>query len=154
MATDKWCILYIVKIWKINKKGGIVPPNLYIRNRGGIGFSYRPARLHRLAEFIPWNRFLGPIKHLKVRALVSIRPCGIIKYIDTKAKCRHLKELASKGILRKVFIRVFRLEIQYIQSYWYFRFSCFVNCCLSNLRSGSTLPTPSTVWISIQNPYL
>jgi hypothetical protein len=23
------------------------------RNRGGIGLSYRPARLHRLAEFIP-----------------------------------------------------------------------------------------------------
>ncbi len=31
------------------------------RNRVGIGLSYRPARLHRLAEFIPWNRFLGSI---------------------------------------------------------------------------------------------
>jgi hypothetical protein len=31
------------------------------RNRGGRGLSYRPARLHRLAEFIPWNRFRGPI---------------------------------------------------------------------------------------------
>jgi hypothetical protein len=31
------------------------------RNRGGIGLSYRPARLHRLAEFIPWNQFRGPI---------------------------------------------------------------------------------------------
>ncbi len=31
------------------------------KNRGGIGLSYRPARLHRLAEFIPWNRFLGSI---------------------------------------------------------------------------------------------
>jgi hypothetical protein len=31
------------------------------RNRVGIGFSYRPAGLHRLAEFIPWNRFLGSI---------------------------------------------------------------------------------------------
>jgi hypothetical protein len=29
------------------------------RNRVGIGLSYRPARLHRLAEFIPWNRFMG-----------------------------------------------------------------------------------------------
>jgi hypothetical protein len=26
------------------------------RNQGGIGL-----RLHRLAEFIPWNRFLGSI---------------------------------------------------------------------------------------------
>jgi hypothetical protein len=31
------------------------------RNRGGIALSYRPARLHRLAEFIPWNQFRGPI---------------------------------------------------------------------------------------------
>jgi hypothetical protein len=31
------------------------------RNRGGIGLLYRPARLHRLAEFIPWNQFRGPI---------------------------------------------------------------------------------------------
>jgi hypothetical protein len=32
------------------------------RNRVGEGFSYRPARLHRLAELIPWNRFLGSLK--------------------------------------------------------------------------------------------
>jgi hypothetical protein len=31
------------------------------RNRVGIGLSYQPARLHSLAEFIPWNRFLGSI---------------------------------------------------------------------------------------------
>ncbi len=37
---------------------------------------------------------------------------GLINYIDTKAKCRHLKKLASKGTLRHVFIRVYRLEIQ------------------------------------------
>jgi hypothetical protein len=39
------------------------------RNRRGIGLSYRPARLHRLAEFIPWNKFRGPIHVLKLRAL-------------------------------------------------------------------------------------
>ncbi len=33
--------------------------SMVARDRGGIGLSYRPARLHRLAEFIPWNRFLG-----------------------------------------------------------------------------------------------
>jgi hypothetical protein len=31
------------------------------RHRVGIGLSYRPARLHRLAELMPWNRFLGSI---------------------------------------------------------------------------------------------
>ncbi len=39
------------------------------RNRGGRWLPYRPARLHRLAEFIPWNRFRGPIR-LKIRALL------------------------------------------------------------------------------------
>jgi hypothetical protein len=32
------------------------------RNRLGIGLSYRPARLHRLEESIPWNGFLGSLK--------------------------------------------------------------------------------------------
>ncbi len=35
------------------------------RHRVGIGLSYRPARLHRLAEFIRWNRFLGSINVFK-----------------------------------------------------------------------------------------
>ncbi len=40
---------------------GIFKKSMGARNRGGIGLSYRPARLHRQAEFIPWNRFLGSI---------------------------------------------------------------------------------------------
>ncbi len=40
---------------------GIFKESMGTRNRGGIGLSYRPARLHRLAELIPWNRFRGPI---------------------------------------------------------------------------------------------
>jgi hypothetical protein len=38
---------------------GIFKQSMVARNRVGIGLSYRPARLHRLAEFIPWDRFLG-----------------------------------------------------------------------------------------------
>ncbi len=38
---------------------GIFKQSMGARNWGGIGLSYRPARLHRLSEFIPWNRFLG-----------------------------------------------------------------------------------------------
>ncbi len=40
-----------------------------LRNRGGIGLSYRPARLHRLAEFIPLESVPGLHKRLKIRAL-------------------------------------------------------------------------------------
>ncbi len=32
------------------------------RNRVGIGLSYRSARLHSLAELVPWNRFLDSLK--------------------------------------------------------------------------------------------
>jgi hypothetical protein len=41
-------------------RAGIFKKSMGARNRGGIGLSYRPARLHMLAEFIPWNQFRGP----------------------------------------------------------------------------------------------
>jgi hypothetical protein len=42
-------------------RAGIFKKSMGTRHRGGIGFSYRPARLYRLAEFIPWNQCRGPI---------------------------------------------------------------------------------------------
>jgi hypothetical protein len=40
-------------------RAGIFKKSMGARHRVGIGLSYRPARLHRLAELMPWNRFLG-----------------------------------------------------------------------------------------------
>jgi hypothetical protein len=34
--------------------------------------SYRPARLHELAESVPWNRFLGSLKVLKYRLWTGV----------------------------------------------------------------------------------
>jgi hypothetical protein len=65
---------------------------------------------------------------------------GLINYIDTKAKCRHLKKFTCQGTLRQVFVRVY-IDKRYSQSCWYFRPS-FLNCCPSNLLSGSSLPPP------------
>jgi hypothetical protein len=45
--------------WLEAARAGIFKESMGARNQGGIGLSYRPARLHRLAEFIPWNRFLS-----------------------------------------------------------------------------------------------
>jgi hypothetical protein len=43
--------------------GGIFKQSIMeARNRLGIGLSYRPARLHSLAELVPWNQFLGSLK--------------------------------------------------------------------------------------------
>jgi hypothetical protein len=47
----------------VKSRAGIFKQSMEARNRGGIGLSYRTARLHRLAESIPWNQFfLGFIK--------------------------------------------------------------------------------------------
>ncbi len=53
---------------------------------------------------------------------------GLINYIDSKVKCRHLKILTCKWTLRQVFIRVIKRDTVSRQSYWYFRPS-FVNIC-------------------------
>jgi hypothetical protein len=37
---------------------------------------------------------------------------GLINYIDGKSKCRHLQKFTCEGILRQVFIRVYRMEKQ------------------------------------------
>jgi hypothetical protein len=42
-------------------RAGIFIKSMGARNQGGIVLSYWPARLHRLAEFIPWNQCQGPI---------------------------------------------------------------------------------------------
>jgi hypothetical protein len=56
---------------------GIFKQSMGARNRGGIGLSYRPARLHSLAELVPWNRFLGSLK---------VKKFGLWKQINVKDK--------------------------------------------------------------------
>jgi hypothetical protein len=47
------------------------------RNRVGIWLSYQPARLHRLRESIPCDRFLGSLKVLKYR-LWRLNKCNTL----------------------------------------------------------------------------
>jgi hypothetical protein len=61
------------------------------RNRGGRGLSYRPARLHRLAELIPWNRFPGPHTRLKIRALAR-EPSTVYKHCYMRATVQDCTE--------------------------------------------------------------
>jgi hypothetical protein len=42
------------------------------RNRLGMGLSYRPSRLHRLSEFIPFESIPGLHERLKIRAQVIL----------------------------------------------------------------------------------
>jgi hypothetical protein len=41
---------------------GILEQSMGARNRVERGLSYWPAKLHRLAELIPWNQFLGSLE--------------------------------------------------------------------------------------------
>ncbi len=50
---------------------GIFKLSMWARSRVGIGFSFWPARLYSLAEWVPRNRFLGSLKSLKIRALAG-----------------------------------------------------------------------------------
>ncbi len=50
---------------------GIFKQSMGARNRGGIGLSYRPARLHRLDGIHSLESIPGLHKRLKLRALVN-----------------------------------------------------------------------------------
>ncbi len=53
---------YPVLSWGKGFSAGILEQSMGAGNLVGIGFSYRPAKLHRLAELIPCNRFLDSLK--------------------------------------------------------------------------------------------
>jgi hypothetical protein len=52
-------------------RAGIFKKSMGARNQAGVGLSYRPARLHRLVDFIPWSQFLGSI---------NVKKCGLSMY--------------------------------------------------------------------------
>ncbi len=78
-------------------------------------------------------------------SLPNSHALGLIIYVDTKTKCRHLKKLTCKGSLRQVFIRVYRLEIQSVGIF-------YTQLCVLLPLSPSLWfksPPPFNVWISI-----
>ncbi len=69
----------------------------------------------------------------------------IINYIETKAKCRHPKKI----YLSRDFALI---DWRYRKSSWYF-LPRFVNCCPSNLLSGSSLPPPPLSFVNRYTAY-
>ncbi len=75
---------------EIDSKGSVPPAyvasteileqSMGAENRVGIGLSYRAARQHRLAESIPWNRFLGSLKVEKFRLSVTAYSISVMEY--------------------------------------------------------------------------
>ncbi len=58
---------------------GIFKQSMGARNRLGIGLSQRPARLHSLAQLVPWNRFIGSLKVEKFGLSQALIPCSLQK---------------------------------------------------------------------------
>jgi hypothetical protein len=71
------------------------------RNRVGIGLSYRPARLHRMAESIPWFRFMGS---LDVFPGIEPESLNVLPGIDSQAGGIDPLESIS-GLLERLQIR-------------------------------------------------
>jgi hypothetical protein len=78
-----------------------------IGQESSSGLSSLDVNIHILTLINLENTVLSSF-HLYV---VNDRAEGV-NYLDTKAKCRHLKKLTRKGTLRQVLIRVYRLEIR------------------------------------------
>ncbi len=91
-------------------KNHLTPLSLYMRSTNLYGFTI--------------------IFGLHCTLQVANTDTGLINYIDTKAKCRHLKKLTCKGTLRQGLSEF--INWRYSQSCWYF-WPDFVNCCPSNL---------------------
>ncbi len=64
------------------------------RNRIGIGLWYRPARLQRLAEFIPFESIPGLHRRLKIRAQMY---CECLGATTTEVECH--RGLCLIGVL-------------------------------------------------------
>ncbi len=68
------------------------------RNPVGIGLSYRPARLHSLAELVPWNRFLCSLKVYKFGALAGLCDNPIpTRFLDPTDYSKILQEGRAQG---------------------------------------------------------
>ncbi len=65
LGYDYWlfCAQELRDLWRsLLSCAGIFKKSMGGTHRVGIGLSYRPAMLHRLAELMPWHRFLGSIR--------------------------------------------------------------------------------------------
>ncbi len=71
------------------------------RKRAGIGLPYRPARLHRLVELIPWNRSWAP---WKFRNTGSGRPVRQPYYYSVSSPHRLFKN--SSTVLQYHLMRI------------------------------------------------
>jgi hypothetical protein len=74
-------------------------------NRVGTGPSYRPGRLHMLAEFISWNRFMGSIKVVKFGLwLDELRDPSTVARLDCYCKnCPEYRRVCPEVKVLKIF---------------------------------------------------
>ncbi len=88
------------------------------RNRVGTGLSYRPAKLHRLAESIRWNRFLGSSKVFYNRGMsgipvvINLIRAAVLQLRPSAVDCIEMLSLADP-VTRHISNRQFSLYLSY-----------------------------------------
>jgi hypothetical protein len=96
---------------EVQHRAGIFKQSMGTRNRVGIGLLYRLARLHRLAESIPRNRFLGSLNVYKYRLrlhclaeLVSLESIpGLLKRLQIWAQATLASRIGSLELIPGLF---------------------------------------------------
>ena len=120
------------------QSGGGEGGSLGSRSRSGSRSRRGWVSKTRIAVPIPAGLFFLTALPISVAPGLSRNPEMSVP-LSTRTFVFSIHSLACKGTLQQVFIRI---DWRYSQSCWYFRPS-FVNCCPSNLLSGSTLLPPS-----------
>ncbi len=86
-------------IWRLFYCAGILEQSMGATNQIGIGLSYRPARLNRLAELISWNWFLGSFARNDPCPIFNLLQKDLILYSNCRPSNLHLwVTLSIKGI--------------------------------------------------------
>ncbi len=90
---------------------GILEQSMGVRNWVGVGMLFRPA--HKLAEYIPWNRFLGSLKVWKYRLWITLSQWSFSNFQEnhTESKIVFKQKRAIYSDLKGQCHKVFLLQI-------------------------------------------
>ncbi len=130
-------------------RAGIFKKSMGARHGVGIGLLYRPARLHRLAEFIPWNRFRGPI-HVQKYQLRQGNHLEAENYVLDRLLC--CTPSAAKPVIESKYkLRPGPADLHLLVGSWSLEYSLYL--CLTGELLLSPRRPPWTACVHFPDSY-